>query len=128
MVFVLLPGVLVPARFWPAEILLGPWLLIGIPARLVSLLLAAVHAACAWGWWSARPWVVSLSLWLNGGLVISVWSAALWTDPEILTTLGVNILSPGALRVLLVLAGALGCTLLLAIHLAGRTMRRAASL
>lgn len=119
----LLPGVLVPASLWPAEILVGPWLVAGLPARLVTLLLAGGHAVCAWGWWSGRRWVAPLSLWFNVVLVISMWSSAAWADAGSLAVLGAGILPPGALRVILMVAGGLGCSLLLAIHLGARHLR-----
>ena len=119
----LLPGVLAPSSLWPVEILLGPWLVAGLPARLVTLMLAAGHAAAAWGWWSARRWTVPLSFWLNVALVISMWSSAAWADAGSMTLLGAGTLPPGALRVILVVAGGLGCSLLLAIRLGGRHLR-----
>ena len=120
----LLPGVLAPSSLWPVEILVGPWLVAGLPARLVTLMLAAGHGACAWGWWSARRWAAPLSLWLNVALVISMWSSAAWADDGAMAVLGAGILPPGALRVILMVAGGLGCLLLLAIHLGGRHLGR----
>lgn len=121
----LLPGVLAPASLWPAWILVGPWPLAGLAARLVTLLLAGSHAACAWGWWHARRWTVPLSLWLNVVLVLLAWSSALWADDGSMEMLGAGLLPAQALRAVLVVAGVLGCSLLLAIRLAGRQLPRA---
>jgi hypothetical protein len=101
----------------------GPWPLGGLAARLLTLLLAGSHAVCAYGWWHARRWTVPLSLWLNVVLVIGAWSSALWADDSAMETLGAGLLPAAALRAILVVAGALGCSLLLAIRLSSRHLR-----
>jgi hypothetical protein len=112
----LLPGALAPSGRWPPMLLLGPWLLQSTVARAGLLLLAGLHAACAWGWWRGRPWTVPLSLGLNVPLTLLAAASALAASRESLAALGAGLLPAGMLRGLMALAALLGVSLILAIR------------
>ncbi|MCZ6600670.1 MAG: hypothetical protein O7A07_07490 [Acidobacteria bacterium] len=117
---ILLSTSLAPADLVPPWILLGPWPLAGAPARLTLLVLAVLHGICGWGWWYRRPWSAWLSYWLNIFVVAAALGSASLADTAALTTLGAGILTPPLARATLLLAAALGATLLLAVRRATR--------
>jgi len=121
----LLPAALAPATLAPPWVLLGPWPLAGVPARLVLLVAAALHALCGWGWWQGRPWVPTVSFWLNLFLVTAAAGSAALADAPALAALGGGILTPPLARAALVAVAILGGSLLPVVRRAARHLPHA---
>ncbi len=111
---------LAPASLIPPWILLGPWPLAGVPARLVLLVLAVLHGICGWGWWYGRPWSARWSFRLNIFMVVSAVGSAFLADAAALTALSAGVLTPAAARGILLVAALLGVVLLLTVRRAAR--------
>jgi len=118
---------LAPADLVPPWILLGPWQLAGVPARLALLVLAVLHGFCGWGWWYQRSWPAWLSFWLNIFLVAAAVGSASLADAAALSTLGAGILTPPLARGALLVMATLGGVLLLAVGRAARYLPGRAS-
>ena len=108
----LMPAVLAPETLWPAWILLGPWPLTGLAARLATLLVALVHAICAWGWWFRRGWTLPLSLVLNGALAVAAGFSALSAGDSALLIPGMESVPAAVARVAMAFLSLLSLSLL----------------
>jgi hypothetical protein len=85
----LVVAVLLPDVGASHRILVGPWLLAGSPARLVSAALAAGHLAAGIGFARLRRWGYELGLWMNMALTaLAMLSATLSTDPALASLTG----------------------------------------
>ena len=119
LVAVLLAGASVaPPSFGEPRLLLGPWLISGLAARLVSAIMAAAHLGAGVTCWLGGRSAYAQALWLNIGITVLAAVSGLTAGRVALESLGAGLLPAGVVRALLGVATALGLGLIVTVRAA----------
>jgi hypothetical protein len=109
-------GLLTPDSVLPHQVLLGPWLLDGWPARLASALLGAAHLAAGIGFLRLQRGGYEVALWMNVLLTaLAVLSALTASDADLQAWAG-GALPAATVRWTVLILGLLGVVLVLSIR------------
>ena len=111
-----------PASFGEPRLLLGPWLISGVAARLGTAAVALLHGVAARVCWQRRQSAYALSLGLNGALTVLALLSALTARQQALELLGAGLLPAAMVRSLLVVATIVGVSLLATVWAGRRTL------
>ena len=128
LVTVVLAGAAVaPESFGEPRLLVGPWVVGGPAARLLTATLAGVHGVAGWACWRQRRSAYRLSLGLNAAFtMLAALSAATARQPA-LDLLGAGLLPASAVRGLLVAVAVLGASLVIMVRAARRPLTTGAA-
>ncbi|MFQ5718950.1 MAG: hypothetical protein ACE5IK_05335 [Acidobacteriota bacterium] len=111
-----------PATFGQPRLLLGPWMVTGGVARLVTFGVAVAHGGAGWLCWSRRAGAYRLSLWLNVVLTTLVAWSALAAGEAALASLAAGLMPAAGVRLAFAVAAVLGGGLVATIRASRRQL------